>query len=68
MKVVCRSLSGTAVLAEERIWPKQRMWVSREDPIESDEMERQAHCKGKGSAEERVPPTREVASERKCTV
>lgn len=43
--------------------------MRREDPVESGEMERQAHSKGKGSAEERVPPTRgEGAGERKCTV
>lgn len=41
----------------------------KEDPVGSNEMEKQTHCKGKGSVEERVPPIRgKVASERKCTI
>lgn len=43
--------------------------MTKEDPVESEEMEKQAHCKAKGSVEEKVPPARgEVASERKCTM
>lgn len=37
----------------------------KEDPLESDEVETQTHCEGKGSVEERVPPIRgRVVSER----
>lgn len=48
-RTVCRSFSGTAALDEKRIRPKQRMSVTKEDPMESGEMEKQTDCKAMGS-------------------